>query len=138
MSTKNQEVDNFSIHGNSIKEVGLALCLNHIIDFTHCIQIKVYDIPMSAVNRPIPSQLDRQKVENMKEVLQVPGREQELTPVDVHHVKYNGQDYYFAFGGCHRWAASKELGRETIRAKLIETPASVISTYLGSSSPFKQ
>lgn len=50
---------------------------------------------------------------------------------------HKGQDYYFAFGGCHRWAASKELGRETIRAKLIETPASVIKTYLGASSPFK-
>ncbi|KAI8084385.1 ParB/Sulfiredoxin [Gilbertella persicaria] len=116
MST--QQVDNFSIHGNSIKEV--------------------YDIPMSVVNRPIPSQLDREKVENMKEVLQIPEREKELTPIDVHHVKHNDQDYYFAFGGCHRWAASKELGRETIRAKLIETPASVISTYLGSSSPFKK
>lgn len=51
---------------------------------------------------------------------------------------YKGNDYYFAFGGCHRWAASKELGKETIRAKLIDTPPSVISIYLGSSSPFKE
>jgi sulfiredoxin len=36
---------------------------------------------MSAINRPIPSQLDRQKVDNMKEVLQVPERENELTPI---------------------------------------------------------
>ena len=93
---------------------------------------------MSAINRPIPSQLDREKVERMKTVLQTPDREQELTPIAVHHVEYKGQDYYFAFGGCHRWAASKELGKETIRAKLIDTPASVINTYLGSSSPFKE
>ena len=44
-------------------------------------QIKVYDVPMSAINRPIPSQLDKQKVENMKQVLQIPGREEELTPI---------------------------------------------------------
>ncbi|CAO3699929.1 unnamed protein product [Rhizopus microsporus] len=119
MSTKAKTVvDNFSIHGNAIKDV--------------------YDVPMSAINRPIPSQLDREKVERMKTVLQTPEREQELTPIDVHHVEYKGQDYYFAFGGCHRWAASKELGKETIRAKLIDTPASVINTYLGSSSPFKE
>lgn len=36
---------------------------------------------MSAINRPIPSQLDKQKVENMKQVLQIPGREEELTPI---------------------------------------------------------
>ncbi|RCH88592.1 Sulfiredoxin, partial [Rhizopus stolonifer] len=98
----------------------------------------VYDVPMSVINRPIPSQLDREKVENMKVVLEEPGRENELTPIDVHHVVYKGDDYYFAFGGCHRWAASKEMEKETIRAKLIDTPVSVINTYLGSSSPFKE
>ncbi|KAI7903341.1 ParB/Sulfiredoxin [Cokeromyces recurvatus] len=117
MTTQVREYDNFSIHGNSIKEV--------------------YDVPMSVINRPIPSLLDREKVELMKEVLKNPETEKELTPIDVHHVTYKGQDYYFAFGGCHRWAANKELGRETIRAKLIDTPPSIITTYLGSSSPFK-
>jgi sulfiredoxin len=36
---------------------------------------------MSAINRPIPSQLDKKKVENMKTVLQIPERENELTPI---------------------------------------------------------
>jgi sulfiredoxin len=36
---------------------------------------------MSVINRPIPSQLDKEKVENMKVVLQIPGRENELTPI---------------------------------------------------------
>jgi sulfiredoxin len=36
---------------------------------------------MSVINRPIPSQLDKDKVENMKVVLQIPGRENELTPI---------------------------------------------------------
>ncbi|KAI9258244.1 ParB/Sulfiredoxin [Sporodiniella umbellata] len=109
-------VDNFSIHGGSIEAI--------------------HDVPMTVINRPIPSQLDREKVENMKTVLADPSRVHELTPIDVHHVKHQGNEYYFAFGGCHRWAASKETDQETIRAKLIETPVSVINTYLGSSSPF--
>ncbi|KAI8394163.1 ParB/Sulfiredoxin [Radiomyces spectabilis] len=117
MSDTPTEVDNFSIHGNAVSEV--------------------YDIPMSCINRPIPSQLDRDKVEEMKRALQDENHNQDLTPIDVHHVKYKGDDYYFAFGGCHRWAAHKELGRETIRGKLINTPPGVIKTYLGSSSPFK-
>ncbi|KAI9009318.1 ParB/Sulfiredoxin [Phycomyces nitens] len=116
MSTKNT-VDNFSIHGNAVSEV--------------C------DIPLSVVNRPIPSQLDRAKVEEMKTILQTDDRKDDLTPIDIHHVEYKGQDYYFAFGGCHRWAAHKELSKETIKGKLISTPPSVINTYLGSSSPFK-
>ncbi|CDH54233.1 hypothetical protein RO3G_07562 [Lichtheimia corymbifera JMRC:FSU:9682] len=118
MATQNKEsVDNFSIHGNAVQEV--------------------YDIPMSAINRPIPSILDRNKVDNMKKALQTEENKDDLTPIDVHHVQYKGNDYYFAFGGCHRWAAHKELGKDTIKGKLINTPPSIINTYLGSSSPFK-
>lgn len=36
---------------------------------------------MSVINRPIPSQLDREKVERMKVVLDTPGKEDELTPI---------------------------------------------------------
>lgn len=43
---------------------------------------------MSAINRPIPSQLDKSKVENMKEVLQIPGREEELTPIVNAYIVY--------------------------------------------------
>ncbi|KAI8144893.1 ParB/Sulfiredoxin [Fennellomyces sp. T-0311] len=117
MTTNTKKVDNFSIHGNSVEEV--------------------YDIPMSAINRPIPSILDRKKVEGMKKAMEEEEHKNDLTPIDVHHVKYKDQDYYFAFGGCHRWAAHKELGKETIRGKLINTPPAMIKTYLGSSSPFK-
>jgi sulfiredoxin len=38
-------------------------------------------VPMSVINRPIPSQLDKEKVEKMKAVLQIPERENELTPI---------------------------------------------------------
>jgi uncharacterized ParB-like nuclease family protein len=50
----------------------------------------------------------------------------------------NGQNYYFAFGGCHRWAAIKQLGLPTTRARLIRVSPSSIDTYLGASSPFRR
>lgn len=36
---------------------------------------------MSAINRPIPSILDRNKVENMKKALQTEENKDELTPI---------------------------------------------------------
>ena len=66
------------------------------------------------------------------------------------------QSYYFSLGGCHRcvsfvgeetsrldlsnlccrYEAHKRLGKETIRGKIIEVPASVMKMHLGSSAPF--
>ncbi|CAO3618380.1 unnamed protein product [Cunninghamella echinulata] len=113
-----QSDKNFSIHGNAISEV--------------------VEVPMSVINRPLPSELNKEKVDEMKNLLNNPEHDQDLTPIDIHHVKYEDNDYYFAFGGCHRFAAHKELNKPTIRAKLISTPPSMINTYLGASSPFKK
>jgi sulfiredoxin len=46
------------------------------------------------------------------------------------------QNFYFAMGGCHRYEATKRLGWETIRARIIEVPASQMRVYLGAGSPF--
>jgi hypothetical protein len=48
-----------------------------------------------------------------------------------------GENYYFAFGGCHRWEAAKRLQLSAIPAKVIRVAPSVINTYLGASSPFR-
>jgi sulfiredoxin len=49
-----------------------------------------------------------------------------------------GENFYFAFGGCHRWEAAKRLGLATIPAKVIRVAPAVINTYLGASSPFRR
>jgi sulfiredoxin len=67
-----------------------------------------------------------------------------FTPIEVVKVRSplktdpKGQvhNFYFAMGGCHRYEATKRLGLETIRARIIEVPASQMRVYLGAGSPF--
>ena len=41
----------------------------------------------------------------------------------VLHCQLGDDNYYFAFGGCHRWAATQRLQLPTIRARLIKVRA---------------
>lgn len=46
------------------------------------------------------------------------------------------RNFYFAMGGCHRYEATKRLGLESIRARIIEVPPSQMRIYLGAGCPF--
>ena len=60
----------------------------------------------------------------------------DFTPIEVLWVQEGYDDYYFAFGGCHRWEAHKRLGKQTIKCKLVKTTPKSLSVYLGR-DPFK-
>ncbi len=137
--------DHMSIHTRSIKEI--------------------HEVPMRFITRGLASELDDAKVQSLIETLRDPQTQHKVPPIDVFWVQ--GQEnpqnnYYFAFGGCHRWGiniqnddmycvalnsnnlfrvcewrfeAHRRMGAPTIRAKIVRATASDIHTYLGSATP---
>ncbi|KAH8396063.1 hypothetical protein KR222_002452 [Zaprionus bogoriensis] len=97
---------------------------------------EVYDVPMEVIKRPIPSVLDELKVQSLMETIKGETSEQDVPPVDILWITGSeGGNYYFSFGGCHRFEAYKRLQRETIKAKLVRSTLSDLYHYMGSSAP---
>ncbi|KAK4705551.1 sulfiredoxin, partial [Phenoliferia sp. Uapishka_3] len=102
----------------------------------------VHDVPMAVINRPLPSTLEEEKVARfMSDIILtsflVGKAGDDFTPIEVLRcVTPDGQKYYFAFGGCHRFEAHKRLNSETIKGIIIDVPPSSIRLYLGASCPF--
>ncbi|GAA5955036.1 hypothetical protein JCM3765_003167 [Sporobolomyces pararoseus] len=92
------------------------------------------DVPMSVINRPLPSELNEEKVQQFMKDIQAGDK---FTPIEVLRTEdQKGQKYYMAFGGCHRFEAHKRLKSETIPGRIINVPAASIRMYLGASCPF--
>lgn len=108
---------------------------------------KVHDVPMHVIRRPIQSILDEAKVESLMGTIEVSNIEacaamsrpannkqtdpEKVPPIDVLHiVGSEGGNYYFAFGGCHRWAAHTRLGKPAIKAKLVPASLSTLRAHM--------
>ncbi|KAI9222475.1 ParB/Sulfiredoxin [Blastocladiella britannica] len=101
---------------------------------------EVVEVPIAVIARPIPSVLNPAKVHAFTKLIQ---NGTDMTPIEVMHLERvhprTGAElhYYFAVGGCHRWAAHKELGRDTIRARIIDVSEETLRTYFGNSLKLK-
>jgi sulfiredoxin len=109
-------------------------------------------MPISEIVRPIPSELDMCKVDSIADTLKVIQRTSannltlnceifqtntdDVPPIDVLWIKGSeGGNYFYSFGGCHRFAAHKKMGKSEIRVKLVQSTLSDLQVYLGSSCP---
>ncbi|MBE9198277.1 MULTISPECIES: sulfiredoxin [unclassified Nodularia (in: cyanobacteria)] len=85
--------------------------------------MRVQEIPLHQIKRPLPRVNDPNKVQALMESIAAIGQQE---PIDVLEVE--GQ--YYGFSGCHRYEACQRLGKETIVARVRKAPLSVLKMHL--------
>jgi len=85
--------------------------------------IKVQEIPLQQIYRPLPRENDQNKVKALMESIAQIGQQE---PIDV--LEVDGQ--YYGFSGCHRYEACQRLGKETILARVRKAPRAVLKMHL--------
>ncbi len=85
--------------------------------------MRVQEIPIREIHRPLYRQNDQNKVKALMESIQEVGLQE---PIDV--LEVDGQ--YYGFSGCHRYEACTRLGHETIRCNVRRAPKAVLKMHL--------
>jgi len=85
--------------------------------------IKVQEIPLQQIYRPLPRENDQNKVKALMESIAQIGQQE---PIDV--LEVDGQ--YYGFSGCHRYEACQRLGKETILARVRKAPRAVLKMHI--------
>lgn len=113
--------------------------------------LKISEIPLSQISRPIAPVLDTAKINAMVSTMQgtptasktctleqAEASEGLLPPVDIMRISDREGVRFFAFGGCHRLQAYDRIAQSSgedpmVRCKVIPTTKQQLALYLGSS-----
>jgi sulfiredoxin len=87
------------------------------------IMVRVENIPLNKIRRPLFRQNDPAKVAALMESIQEIGLQE---PIDVLEV----EGEYYGFSGCHRYEACTRLGHDTILCRVRRAPRSVLQRHL--------
>lgn len=91
---------------------------------------------MDVIIRPLVLEVNNEKVQSLMDTLEDPSNASSVPPIDVLWIiGSEGGNYFYSFGGCHRYTAHKRLGRKSIPAKLVKSTIDDLRVYLGSSTP---
>ena len=85
--------------------------------------VKVQEIPLGQIRRPLPRANDPNKVEALMESIGEIGQQE---PIDV--LEVDGE--YYGFSGCNRFEACQRLGKDTILARVRKAPRAVLKMHL--------
>ena len=85
--------------------------------------VRVQEIPLQQIHRPLTRKNDPVKVQALMESIQAIGLQE---PIDV--LEVDGQ--YYGFSGCHRFEACQRLGKETILARVRKAPRAVLKMHI--------
>lgn len=85
--------------------------------------MKVEEIPLNLIKRPLPRKNDAEKVEALMKSIAEIGQQE---PIDV--LEVDGE--YYGFSGCHRFEACQRLGKDSIKARVRKAPKSVLKMHL--------
>lgn len=96
---------------------------NKLVQSIRDVIMRVQEIPLNQIKRPLPRANDPHKVQTLMESIAAIGQQE---PIDVLEVE--GQ--YYGFSGCHRYEACQRLGQETILARVRKAPRSVLKMHL--------
>lgn len=85
--------------------------------------MRIQEIPLRDIIRPLYRQNDQEKVTALMASIQEIGLQE---PIDVLEV----EGKYYGFSGCHRYEACTKLGLETIQCRVRRAPKAVLKMHL--------